>query len=253
MTQVADGAEMEHRRTPRVAHPRGELPRRFQKACRIVALRACVPEAGAAPERLGHPAGGRRNADPKPVVLTHKEQRDRQPLVRGVRRGVQRGLRGRVIQRSVSKAAHGDGVARPGALHPEFPSPVDRDSHSDRPRKVRGDGRRLWDHGQIVVAEHLVPAAGDRLVGRGGDTEHHVGHAVAADLTGAGEVERAGSVVEQGRVGRAQGERDRSVALVSRRADRVEAAAFFLQPARCEIAVAARDLGAPERLSVRGR
>ena len=155
-----------------------------------------------------------------------------------------------MIQRGVAEAAHDDGVARPGALDAELPGAVDRDGHPDRSRQVRGDRRGLRDHGQIVVAEHLVPAAGDRLVARGGDAEQHVRNAVAARLRGPGEVEGSRAVVEQRRVGRAQRERDDGVALVPRRADRVEAAAFPLQPAGREVAVAARDLGAPERLGL---
>ncbi len=168
--------------------------------------------------------------------------------MRGVRGRVQRGLRGRVVQRGVAEAADGDRVVRPRALDAELAGAVDRDRHSDRSRQVRGDRRRLRDHGQVVVAEHLVAAAGDRLVDRGRDAEHHVGNAVAAHLPGAGEVERARAVVEQRRVGGAERERDDGVALVPGRADRVEAAALLLQPARGEVAVTARDLGLPERL-----
>ena len=41
---------------------------------------------------------------------------------------------------------------------------------------------RLRDDGELGVAEDLVPAAGDRLVDRGGDALQHVGNAVAPGL-----------------------------------------------------------------------
>ena len=57
--------------------------------------------------------------------------------------------------------------------------------------------------------------------------------------------------MEQRRVRRAQGKRDRRVALVPGRADRVEGALLLLEPARRVVAMPALDLRAPERLGVR--
>ena len=147
-------------------------------------------------------------------------------------------------------------TASPGqaARDAELARPVDRDRDADGARQVGGDRRGLRDDGQLVMAEDLVPAAGDRLVDRGGDALHHVGNAVAAGLPGPGEVEGAGAVVEQRGIGRAQRQGDGGVALVPRRADRVEAPALLLQPARrvsrssCSRSAPAR---APRRRSAR--
>ncbi len=56
--------------------------------------------------------------------------------------------------------------------------------------------------------------------------------------------------MEQRRVGRAQRQRDRGVALVPGRADRVEAPAGVLQVAGGEVAHPAADLSAPDRLGL---
>ena len=57
--------------------------------------------------------------------------------------------------------------------------------------------------------------------------------------------------MEERRVGRAERERDAGVALVPRRADRVEAAARLLEVPRREVALAALDLRPPDRLELR--
>ena len=173
--------------------------------------------------------------------------------MRRVRRRVERRLGGRVVQRGIAEAADDDRVVGPGALDAELARPVDRDRHPHRARQVRGDRRGLRDHGQLVVAEHLVAAAGDRLVDRGGHALHHVGDAVPAGLARAGEIERAGAVVQKRRIGGSQRKGDRRVALVPGRSDRVEGALLLLQPARRVIAVPALDLRAPERLGLAGR
>ena len=172
-------------------------------------------------------------------------------LVRGMRRRVERRLGGRVVQRGVAEAADHDGVGGPGALDAELARPVDRDRHPHRARQVRCDRRGLRDHRQLVVAEHLVAAAGDRLVDRGGHALHHVGDAVPTGLPRAGEIERAGAVVEKRGIRGSQRKSDRRVALVPGRSDRVERALLLLQPARGVIAVPTLDLRAPERLGLR--
>ena len=112
VTEVANGSEVEHRGTPRLAHPVGELARASEHAGGVVAVGALVADARPARERAGDPAGWRRDADPEAVVLAHEEQRHGQVLVRGVAVRVERGLRGGVVQRGVAEAADDDRVAR---------------------------------------------------------------------------------------------------------------------------------------------
>ncbi len=104
-------------------------------------------------------------------------------------------------------------IASLGQAHstPSLPGPVDRERDADCARQVRGDRRRLRDHGQLVMTEDLVPPAGDRLVGRGGHPEQDVRHAVATDLSGAGEVEArpSGSGAAPDRSGGARARRRR--------------------------------------------
>ena len=65
-------------------------------------------------------------------------------------------------------------------------------------------------------------------------------------------VEATGAVVQQRRVGRPQGERDGRIALVPRRADRVETLAASLQPAGRQVEMAALHLGVEARQQSRG-
>ncbi len=250
MAEVANGAQVQHRRTPRLTHPVRQVTCGGERSCRIVTVGRLVAKGGAARERVRDPPGRRRNADPDPVVLADEEQRHGQMLVCRVGRRVERGLGGRVVQRCVAEAADDDRVVGPGALDAELARPVDRDRHPHRAGQVRRDRRGLRDHGQLVVAEHLVAAARDRLVDRGGDALHHVGNAVAARLAGTREIEGSGAVVQQRRIGGAQGKGDRRVALVPGRSDRVEGALLLLEPAGRVIAVPALDLRPPERLGL---
>ena len=93
------------------------------------------------------------------------------------------------------------------------------------------------------MAEHLVPAAGDRLVGeRQHPGEHVADPVVAGHLSGPREVEATGAVVEQRRVGRTKSGGDGRVALMASGSDRVEARTLLAQPARRVIDVAAEQL-----------
>ena len=67
-------------------------------------------------------------------------------------------------------------------------------------------------------------------------------------LCGAGEVEGARAVVKERRIVDAQRQRDRSVRLVTGRADRVEAPPVLLEPARGVVRLPAVDLRAPDLL-----
>ena len=250
MAQEANRVEMEDGRAAMRADPVDELSRRLEHTLRVGAVGRLVAQLRPRAQRQLDPALRRRDADAEAVVLAEKEQRQRQALVHGVRRAVQPRLRRRVIERRVTEAADDDGVRRPGTLDAELLRPLDRERDPDRARQVRRDRRGLRDDRELVVAEDLVPAARDRLVAGRGDAAEDVGHAVPPGLRRAREVERAGAVVEERRVGAAEREGDAGVALVPCRSDRVEAATRRLEVAGGEVALAALDLRAPDRLEL---
>ena len=77
------------------------------------------------------------------------------------------------LHTAIASAGHGDGDA-------ELAGPGDGERDADRARQVRGDRRGLRNDVEVVAAEHLVPAAGDRFVGRGDHPEQHVAQRIAA-------------------------------------------------------------------------
>ena len=98
------------------------------------------------------------------------------------------------------------------------------------------------------MAEDLVPAASDRLVGRAHQAEQDVAQRVGTGhLRGTREVERPGAVMQQGRVRRAQGGRHRRVGLMPGRPDRVEAVSSGPQVAGSQVKVAVAELGVEQR------
>ena len=102
-----------------------------------------------------------------------------------------------------SPKLHTGRVGGPWARHAELSAARDRERDADGPRQVRRDRRGLRDDVQVVAAEHLVPAAGDRFLGGRHHAEQHVAERVAAAaLGGAGEEEAAGPVVQQRGIGR---------------------------------------------------
>ena len=126
----------------------------------------------------------------------------------------------------------------------ELAGAADGEGHPEGARQVGGDRGGLRDDREGVVAEDLVPAAGDGFVGRRQQPPEHVVDAVVAgDLGGPGQVEPAAAVVEQRRVRRPEGSGDGGVPLVAGGSDRVEAVALGPQPAGREVEVAAARLG----------
>ena len=228
-----------------LAHPGCELPRGLQDGRRVVAVGALDRELGPAVERLLDPGLGRRHADADPVVLADEQQRQRLALVGEVGGRVERGLRGRVIERRVAERAHDDRVERPLRIDVELTRPFDRERDAHGPRWMRGDRRRLRDDREVVMAEDLVPTARDRLFHGRCHPEQDVPHAVATGLVRAREVEAARSIVEKRRVACTHSECDEGVRLVPRRADRVEAQLLALEPARGVVDRTTLDLRAP--------
>ncbi len=217
-------AQVQERRLPVAADPVGGLRRDVEARGGVGAVGGEVAQPRPVGVRRGHPARRRADTDPDVVVLAHQQQRHRHVLVGAVQRRVDRAGRRRVVHRGVAEAAHHDRVRRPGPVDPEPRTPAQGEREADGPRQVRGDRRGLRHHGERDVAEHLVPAAGDRLVGRGDHAQQHVAQRVLPrQLGGALQVEPARAVVQQRRVGGPQRRGDGGVRLVARRADAVEA------------------------------
>ncbi len=215
----------------------------------VAAVGGEVFDAGTPRGRL-HPALGRADADADAVVLAHEQQWQRLPLEGGVGGGVEAGQGAGVVDRGVAEAAHRDGVGGPGGPHAERPGPLDGERHAHGPRQMAGDGRGLRDDRQVGVAEHLVPAARDGLVGRGGQAHQHVADALLGQspgLLGAGQIERARAVVEQRRVVGPQGGGHGRVALVTGGADRVVALVLPAQPAGGDVEQPAVELAQEQR------
>ena len=113
VAQVAHRAEVEHRRPTPLAYPRRELrarpraprPGRARTRSRSAARSRAVSADSTQP-------GGVGTLMPSPLSSHTKQQRQRETLERDLRRRVERGLRGRMVQRRVAERAHDDRVAR---------------------------------------------------------------------------------------------------------------------------------------------
>ena len=162
------------------------------------------------------PSGRRPHADAQSVVLDHHQQRQREMLEGAVGSGVDRAGGGGVVEGRVAEAGGHDRVRGPSGGLAEPGRPVQGEGQAEGAGQVRGDRRGLRDDVQLLVAEHLVAAAGDGLVHRGHQPEQDIADPVTrwAGLLAPGQVEGAGAVVQQGRVGDPQRRGDAGVALV---------------------------------------
>ena len=221
--EQADHAEVEDRGA---AGPADELDGRRRAVHGVGEVQAVpveVLDARVGLEAAGHPALGRADADPDPVVLADEEHGAGEVLVVAEGGGVEGRARGGVVGRGVAEGAHRDRVVRDRALLAQRLEAVDEEGRADGLGEVRGDGRGLrWDP-QGRRAEDLVAAARDGLVCGGDHAQEHVEQGVVPGTCQATHEEGPGPVVEEGGVGRAQGSGDGRVALVARRPDGVEA------------------------------
>jgi hypothetical protein len=113
-----------------------------------------------------------------------------------------------MVRGRVAEAGHDHRVVRPAQRLVEAGGQpglaAQRPGDPDRPGQVAGDRRGLRDHGEVGVAEDLVPATRDRLLRGRGQAERDVHDPFAPSRPGRpGQVEGAGPVVQQrGVVGR---------------------------------------------------
>ena len=114
-----------------------------------------------------------RNADA--IVLAQEDERHRRALIGGPAGGVERALRRRMVGRGVAEAGEHDRIARQRrVLELQHPGDADAERRAHRLGQMRGDGAGLRRDGERLRADHLVAAAGDRVLGRGGEAQQHV-------------------------------------------------------------------------------
>ena len=255
MAHQAHGPQVQERRTAVLPDPRHRAVGCRQRCHQVAAVRLDVLQSWPAPVGGSDPAGGCADTDPDAVVLADEEQRHRDALVAGLDRRVDGPCRRGVVRRGITEAAHGHGVGRPGPLHPELAGALQGQGHAQRPGQVRGDGRGLGDHGEVLAAEDLVAASGDGVLGGGHDAQQHIAQrgrdaALARPL----EKERSRTVVQQSRIRDPERRCHGGVAFVPGRPDRVETPALGSQPPGREVQVPAPELGVEDvQAALRGR
>ena len=144
--------------------PARAAPARSRALVAGIVPSTCSSAARASGPRRGDgPSPGGAHADPQAVVLAHEEEGMAAP---GARRGPRCSRapvrsRGWATRRRAADRQRGMG---PRARHSD-PRARRRQGDAEGARQVGGDGRGLGDDREVVVAEDLVPAAGDRLEG----------------------------------------------------------------------------------------
>ena len=171
------------------------------------------------------------------------------PLVGDVAGGVDRAGRGRVVGRGVAEAA--SPRSRRAATRSATPSLRARSIANATPTargrceaivEVCGITARSWWPKTLCRPPAIGSSVDATSPSSTSRSRRRAGH-----LRGAREVERAGAVVQQRRVGRPQRRGDGRVRLVARRPDRVEAAAGCAQPARLDVEHPAAELRVEQR------
>ena len=218
----------------------------------IAAIGGDIGQAGSAGESPFNPLRRRAHADAETVVLAHEYDGHGQ-VHRDAAGGVDRPHGGRMIGRSVAKAADHDGVVGGSSRHPQANPAVETEGQPHGFGRVRTDGRGLRRDRQGRAAEDLVAPAGNGFVARGAHPQKHVeGRRLIGNLHGPPGEKTARSVVQERRVRGAGGGRHRGIALVPRRTDGVVTAPPGPQLAGREVQVTAEHLRLEDRPRLSG-
>src|SRR6266498_765020 len=116
---------MQDGRRPPLPYPPCRGERRVVGLRQVDAVRVEIGDTRPRGADSTDPAGRRAHTDSEPVVLAHKQQRERKPFMRAVRGGIERTGRRGVVDRRVPKTAYHEGVIRPWPWHAELGSAPD--------------------------------------------------------------------------------------------------------------------------------